>query len=1097
MVGAALAAGCSSSSVVTGVDTSSSQLISDAPNIALNGVDAGGVQVRLTGDGGRQWAGLPVSLAAPGCAVAPAQAISDAAGTAHFTVTCAQPRLLDVVAALRLGGVKTPLARVASLNFYPPSDARQALAPGTAINLQLMATGADGALDPSYRGRVQFSSSDPAASLPGDLDMTADMNGVAQLVAAVTLRSLGKQTVTASDANTQRLLAREAFLVSRGVGQATCEAPPTRAVAGEAFSLTLVGLHDDGSPDPAYSHQVWVTSSDPAAALPPPYTFTVAAHGRFEMTPAVTLFTAGAQKISITDQQTGVIRHLPIEVVAARAQRIEMACAEQLVAGESCPLSVTARDAFNNLAQGYVGEILLSTSDLQAGLAGSVALTSASGARAAAGSLTSHTSGLLQVAAIDSQDGSLTGSLSLVVAPAATAALRLTLPTAVVAGQPFSASLGCADGLGNITPAYRGSLQLTASHGRTVLPGGLSLAAADAGQRQLVKALVAYDAGEERLQVVDTAQPGLTAQATVAVLPATASTVVFQMPALQNAGVAADVNVLVADVYGNVVPSFTGTVSIASSDPAATLPGGGSLAFLAADAGQRNMPAGLIFRTAGDQKLIGQTSASGGITGLGASLVGPGVLAQIIVENIPAVSVVTQALSPRLRLADAFGNSLTSFVGSLNLSATPPGATVSATANLTLAEAGSITLPDGLVPQATGTLTLTATEPSSGLSGSATSSIGHGCWSYGGILPLPTPAQEFRLSLAMDANFRPAIAYDVGVPYAGGTANIMAQGWDGNSWHRFGASPIVPFADTQLVAQRLAIDRQGVATVAASGVGFLSVMTYSGGSWGSLAGGTQMAPLSARNFVLRRQYDIGVDAANAPWLVGEVDHGGGAIDLGVFIFTAGAWTSPPAGSAMGLSGANTWPSLAIDASGVPTLAWASTSFGNNEIFVARGPGVASGGSWSGPAGGTGYDNVSNNSSTSTAPVVALDAAGRPTVAWQDDLSGVRQIFVRRFNGVSWEALGASASGAGISQSSGPVGMPELAIDGQGYPVVTWTNPEVRMRRWNGSAWVEEYGSATGAGIAPTSSLNVPVAVDAQNRAVMFFDSFGGRVCSWR
>ena len=51
------------------------------------------------------------------------------------------------------------------------------------------------------------------------------------------------------------------------------------------------------------------------------------------------------------------------------------------------------------------------------------------------------------------------------------------------------------------------------------------------------------------------------------------------------------------------------------------------------------------------------------------------------------------------------------------------------------------------------------------------------------------------------------------------------------------------------------------------------------------------------------------------------------------------------------------------------------------------------------------------------PSLALDASNNPIVAWQDDASGNSEVYVRRYDGQGWSEMGpGSASGGGVSNS---------------------------------------------------------------------------------
>ena len=133
-------------------------------------------------------------------------------------------------------------------------------------------------------------------------------------------------------------------------------------------------------------------------------------------------------------------------------------------------------------------------------------------------------------------------------------------------------------------------------------------------------------------------------------------------------------------------------------------------------------------------------------------------------------------------------------------------------------------------------------------------------------------------------------------------------------------------------------------------------------------------------------------------------------------------------------------------------------------------------------GGSTTGNGASVSAKAHTPAVAVNAAGAPTIAWVTQSTTPEQIYVRIWNGSAWVELGASATGGGVSNTSGMVQAPSLALDALGRPFVAWADAdsgrlEVHFRRWDGSAWVEvPTGSASGGGISNTESPSVQPAL---------------------
>jgi hypothetical protein len=206
------------------------------------------------------------------------------------------------------------------------------------------------------------------------------------------------------------------------------------------------------------------------------------------------------------------------------------------------------------------------------------------------------------------------------------------------------------------------------------------------------------------------------------------------------------------------------------------------------------------------------------------------------------------------------------------------------------------------------------------------------------------------------------------------------------------------------------------------------------------------------------------------------DDSGGDTEIYVRRWDGSSWEEVGSGSASGGgisddSGGSFGPSLAVAGDGTPYVAWSDVSGGDGEIYVRR----WNGSSWeevgSGSASGGG---ISDNSGDSVNPSVAV-ADGTPYVAWNDDSGGDSEIYVRCWNGSNWVEVGSgSASGGGISDNSGPSYAPSVAVAGDGRPYVAWYDGsgggyEIYVRRWNGSNWVEVgSGSASGGGISDNS-----------------------------
>jgi hypothetical protein len=139
---------------------------------------------------------------------------------------------------------------------------------------------------------------------------------------------------------------------------------PSPTTAGQAHAVTVTALDSDGGVMTGYTGTVHFTSSDPQAVLPTDYTFTAADNGTRTFT--VTLKTAGTQSISVTDTGPTAFngRQGGIAVNPAVVSTLQISGFPSPVSvGDSGYFSVTAHDAYGNLATNYTGTVQFTSSD--------------------------------------------------------------------------------------------------------------------------------------------------------------------------------------------------------------------------------------------------------------------------------------------------------------------------------------------------------------------------------------------------------------------------------------------------------------------------------------------------------------------------------------------------------------------------------------------------------------------------------------------------------------------------------------------------------------------------------------------------------------
>jgi len=171
-----------------------------------------------------------------------------------------------------------------------------------------------------------------------------------------------------------------------------------------------------------------------------------------------------------------------------------------------------------------------------------------------------------------------------------------------VAGGAMGILVAVRDAKGNLAADYAGTIRLTSSDGRAILPSDTTFVpAADAGSHAFSTTLLTT--GAQTLTATDVANAALHCDAAINVIPA-AARLVLSLPGNANAGYPVTVGVTVKDLFDNAITNYAGTVSFTNSDT-----GAGALT-----------PAPLTFT--GNEGGVGSTSAtfvSLGLQTLGAS----------------------------------------------------------------------------------------------------------------------------------------------------------------------------------------------------------------------------------------------------------------------------------------------------------------------------------------------------------------------------------------------------------------------------------------------------------------------------------------------
>jgi hypothetical protein len=243
--------------------------------------------------------------------------------------------------------------------------------------------------------------------------------------------------------------------------------------------------------------------------------------------------------------------------------------APQATEGEALNVTVEALDGSNNVDPGYTGTVHFTSTDARALLPADMNFTPAD-----AGVKTFHVTlespGLQTITATDTVDGTILGSANVNFAYH----FQIAAPAGTMAGAPLTFVVTALDALNNVIPTYTGTVQFTSTDGQATLPPSYTFTSGAGGDNGVhtFTGVTLRTAGVQTISVADPATSSATGGTPVAVSPGAAAVFDITFPSTVTAGAAFALAVTVRDAYGNVVPSFTGTVTFASSDKNASLP---------------------------------------------------------------------------------------------------------------------------------------------------------------------------------------------------------------------------------------------------------------------------------------------------------------------------------------------------------------------------------------------------------------------------------------------------------------------------------------------------------------------------------------------
>ena len=470
-----------------------------------------------------------------------------------FTVTDS----VNPTAQASITGFEVVNAAASTLKLTLPAN----IVAGQSFTTRVTAVDAFGNKAKNYFGTVRFATSSLNASLPANYTFNSADLGVHDFI--VSLNTAGAQSLTLVDTSLGSVTGIESGTVTPAAMSTLAISVSGPVVAGAPASVTVRAVDPFGNASTGYRGTVAFSSSDVQAGLPASYTFSKNDNGAHTF--AVTLKTAGAQSLTVTDAVggfSGTLAGISVQA-ASTAGAFVVTGFPATTAGVAQSFTVKVKDTFGNWTNSYVGTVTFSSSDVQAGLPASYKFQAAD-AGSHTFTATLKTAGLQSITVRDSVTTTALGTQSnIAVSGAAATSLVVSGFPATVAGVAKNFVVTAKDAFGNTSSSFLGAVTFASSDAKAVLPAGYTFTAADAGVHTFAATL--KTAGTQSLS----AKLGTTVatQSGIVVTAAAAATFQLTVPASATQGVGFKVTLTVRDAFGNLATGYTGKVTLSSTDP--------------------------------------------------------------------------------------------------------------------------------------------------------------------------------------------------------------------------------------------------------------------------------------------------------------------------------------------------------------------------------------------------------------------------------------------------------------------------------------------------------------------------------------------------
>jgi hypothetical protein len=266
--------------------------------------------------------------------------------------------------------------------------------------------------------------------------------------------------------------------------------------AGTAFSITVTAKDSLGATVTSYAGTVSFSSTDSQATVPSNYTFVPGDNG-VKTFSSVVLKTAGSKTITATEVGNSAVTGVGnFNVSAASASSVEVSVPVNAVtAGSATSATVTAKDAYGNVATTFNETIHFASSDPQAVLpADYTFITADQGVKTFSNQVVFKTVGTRSITVQSESAKAESGNVAVSPAPASQMVIS-NIPGTVTAGQKLSPTITLLDPYGNTATGYNRTIRFSSTDSNAAVPSDYTFVDADGGVKTFVETLILKTAG--------------------------------------------------------------------------------------------------------------------------------------------------------------------------------------------------------------------------------------------------------------------------------------------------------------------------------------------------------------------------------------------------------------------------------------------------------------------------------------------------------------------------------------------------------------------------------------------------------------------------